>query len=136
MRPLAHYVITAIALAMAPTAHAQSWPTKPLTIYHGYLAGSNPDIVARAMQPALAERLGQPVVVEPKPGAAGRIGTAFVARQPADGYSAVMLTGGDAVLAAIARDLPYDLARDFEPSRRRWGCAAGRRDLRGRGVFR
>ena len=103
---------------LTPFAHAQSaWPTKPVRIVHGYDSGSNPDTVARAISQALGERLGQPIVIEPKPGAGGRIATAYVATQEPDGYTLMMLTGGDGVNAATqsATDakLPYDLLRDY-----------------------
>ena len=94
-------------------SHAQAWPAKPVRIVHGYDSGSNPDTVARAMQAELAQRLGQPVIIEPKPGAGGRIATAYVATQEPDGYTLMMLTGGDGVLAATDPKLPYDLARDY-----------------------
>ncbi|MEO7402734.1 MAG: tripartite tricarboxylate transporter substrate binding protein, partial [Burkholderiales bacterium] len=94
-------------------AQAQSWPNKPITIIHGFAAGANPDLVSRAIAQALSEQLGQPVVIDMRQGAGGRIATGYVAKQPADGYTLAMLTGGDGVLAATAKDLPYDLLRDF-----------------------
>jgi tripartite-type tricarboxylate transporter receptor subunit TctC len=102
-----------VAAVWAFGAAAQPWPSKPLQIWHGFAPGANPDIIARTLQPALAERLGQPVVIDTKPGAGGRIATAFVAKQPADGHALIMLTGGDGVMAATVTDLPYDLLRDF-----------------------
>ena len=94
--------------------HAQAaWPVKPVRIVHGYDSGSNPDTVARAIQAELSGRLGQPVIIEPKPGAGGRIATAYVATPEPDGYTQMMLTGGDGVLAATDPKLPYDLARDY-----------------------
>ena len=90
-----------------------AWPAKPVRIVHGYDSGSNPDTVARAIQAELGQRLGQPVIIEPKPGAGGRIATAYVATQEPDGYTLMMLTGGDGVLAATDPKLPYDLARDY-----------------------
>jgi tripartite-type tricarboxylate transporter receptor subunit TctC len=102
------------ALAVLPVAAtAQTWPSKPIQIFHGFAAGGNPDIVARLMAPGLSERLGQPVVVDARPGAGGRIATLHVAKQPPDGHSLIMLTGGDSVLAATLKDLPYDLLKDF-----------------------
>lgn len=107
-------MIAAATLAFAATApQAQTWPVKPVTLWHGLAAGTNPDIIARALQPGLGERLGQPITVDMKPGASGRIATAYVAKQPADGYSLIMLNGGDGVMAATVKDLPYDLLRDF-----------------------
>lgn len=102
-----------VLLTLPVAAMGQSWPTKPIQIFHGFAAGGNPDIVARLIAPILSERLGQPIVVEPRPGAGGRIATLHVARQPPDGHSLIMLTGGDSVLAATLKDLPYDLLRDF-----------------------
>ena len=98
---------------MAPFAHAQAWPAKPVRIVHGYDSGSNPDTVGRAISQALGERLGQPIVIEPKPGAGGRIATGYVATQEPDGYTLMMLTGGDGVNAATEPKLPYDLLRDY-----------------------
>ena len=103
---------------IAPFSLAQpTWPSKPVRIVHGYDSGSNPDTVARAISQSLSERLGQPIIIEPKPGAGGRIATAYVATQEPDGYTLMMLTGGDGVNAATqsATDakLPYDLLRDY-----------------------
>jgi tripartite-type tricarboxylate transporter receptor subunit TctC len=103
----------ALSVAALGPVSAQSWPVKPVQIIHGFNAGANPDLISRALQPALSERLGQSVIVDSRPGASGRIATGFVAKQPADGYTLVMITGGDGVLAATVRDLPYDLLRDF-----------------------
>jgi tripartite-type tricarboxylate transporter receptor subunit TctC len=97
----------ALARAQAP------WPAKPIRIMHGFDGGSNPDTVSRVIGPGLGERLGQPVVVESRPGAGGRIATGFVATQPADGYTLIMLTAGDGVVAATDPKLPYDLSRDY-----------------------
>lgn len=102
-----------LGCALAGATFAQGYPNRPLQMFHGFLVGGNPDIISRLIAPALGERLGQTVVVEPRPGASGRIATAHVAKQPADGYTMIMITGGDAVLAATARDLPYDLLRDL-----------------------
>lgn len=98
---------------MAPFARAQAWPAKPVRIVHGYDSGSNPDTVGRAISQALGDRLGQTIVIEPKPGAGGRIATGYVATQEPDGYTLMMLTGGDGVNAATEPKLPYDLLRDY-----------------------
>jgi tripartite-type tricarboxylate transporter receptor subunit TctC len=97
----------------ANNAQAQTYPNRPLRIVHGYNSGSNPDTIGRIIGPPLGERLGQPIVIEPRPGAAGRIATAYVATQPPDGYTMMMLTGGDTVTAAFDSKLPYDLLRDY-----------------------
>jgi tripartite-type tricarboxylate transporter receptor subunit TctC len=92
---------------------AQAWPTKNIRIVHGYNSGSNPDVISRIVGPALSERLGQPIIVEPKPGAAGRIATGYVATQDPDGYTMMMLTHGDTVTSAFDDKLTYDLLRDY-----------------------
>jgi tripartite-type tricarboxylate transporter receptor subunit TctC len=101
------------AATLAPAPRAQSWPSKPVRIVHGYDSGSNPDTVARAISQALGERLGQPIVIEPKPGAGGRIATAYVITQEADGHTLMMLTAGDGVIAATDPKLGYDLLKDY-----------------------
>ncbi len=94
-------------------AHAQAYPGKPIRIVHGYDNGSNPDTVSRIISPSLTERLGQSIVTEPRPGAGGRIATAYVATQEPDGYTLMMLTAGDTVIAATDPKLSYDLLRDY-----------------------
>jgi len=94
-------------------ALAQAYPAKPIRVVHGYDSGSNPDTVARIIAPGLTERLGQPIVIDPKPGAGGRIATTHVATQEPDGYTLMMLTAGDGVTAATESKLPYDLLRDY-----------------------
>ncbi len=89
-------------------AHAQTYPAKPIRIVHGYDNGSNPDTVSRIISPSLTERLGQSIVTEPRPGAGGRIATAYVATQEPDGYTLMMLTAGDTVIAATDPKLSYD----------------------------
>ncbi len=103
----------AASLLGTTAANAQGFPSKPVRIVHGYDNGSNPDTVARIISPALTERLGQAIVTEPKPGAGGRIATAYVATQEPDGYTLMMLTAGDTVNAATDPKLPYDLLRDY-----------------------
>lgn len=92
---------------------AQAYPARPIRVVHGFDSGSNPDTVMRVMAPALTERLGQPIVIDPKPGAGGRIATAHVATQEPDGYTLMMLTAGDSVTAATDSKLSFDLLRDF-----------------------
>ena len=84
--------LSASALAgLAPTAWAQSsnFPSKPVKIIMPWAAGGGGDVLVRAMVPALSQRLGQPVVVENRPGAIGTIGSLAAARSPADGYTLV-----------------------------------------------
>ena len=74
-------VLSAIALciAAAPARAQEAWPTKPLRIIHGFGGGGPVDLLARMLAPVLSERLGQPVLVEGKPGAGGTLGAAYVA---------------------------------------------------------
>ena len=105
---------TALAGSILPMrAWAQAYPAKPIRIVHGYNSGTNPDVISRIIGPGLTERLGQPIVVEPKPGAAGRLATGYVATQEPDGYTLMMLTAGDGVTAAFDQKLAYDLLKDY-----------------------
>jgi tripartite-type tricarboxylate transporter receptor subunit TctC len=98
------------ALAVTP-AFAQGGPT--ITMMHGFTAGANVDTVARLIAEQLGKRLGQSIVVEPRPGAGGTTGAAAVARSAPDGTTLAILPGGHAVSAAIYNKLPYDAVNDF-----------------------
>jgi tripartite-type tricarboxylate transporter receptor subunit TctC len=98
------------ALAAAP-ALAQGGRT--ITMIHGFTPGANVDIVARLVAEHLGKRLGQTIVVEPRPGAGGTTGAAAVARSASDGGTLTILPGGHAVSAAIYNKLPYDAVADF-----------------------
>lgn len=94
-------------------AAAQRYPEKPVRMVVPFQPGGGSDTVGRALARGMSERLGQPIVVEPKPGAAGRVATGYVATQEPDGYTLMMLTAGDAVTAAFDQKLAYDLLRDY-----------------------
>lgn len=98
------------ALAAAP-AFAQS--SRTITMMHGFTPGANVDIVARLIAEHLAKRLGQTIVVEPRPGAGGTTAAAAVARSAPDGATIAVIPGGHAVSAAIYNKLPYDAVEDF-----------------------
>ncbi len=107
---------TAIALCLGmglSNAAIADWPERTITLVHGFGTGGNADLVSRAVPDRLAARLGQPVIVEPKPGGGGRTAALFVVRAPADGYTLTMLPGGHAASAAMHEQLPYDPVRDF-----------------------
>jgi tripartite-type tricarboxylate transporter receptor subunit TctC len=109
---------TALLSALAPwaSARAQAWPSKPLRLVVGYAPGGTTDILARLVAPHLAAALGQPVVVENRPGAGGNVGTAAVARADPDGYSLVMGTGGTLTInPAIYAQMPFDPQKDLAP---------------------
>jgi len=110
-------VLCALAALMAgalPLA-AQEWPVKPIRILVGFGPGGGTDIVARILSQPLSEVLGQPVVVENKPGAAGTTATDVVTKSPKDGYTAVLLSGGHSVAAVSYKSLPYDSVKDIAP---------------------
>jgi tripartite-type tricarboxylate transporter receptor subunit TctC len=101
------------AAAVLPSNAAADWPERPITLLHGFGAGGNGDLTARAVAERLSARLGQSVVVEPKPGAGGRVAAGFVARAPADGYTLFMLPGGHAASAAMQEQMNYHPLDDF-----------------------
>ncbi len=104
------------ALFALPSAHAQAWPNKPIRLVVPFSAGGNTDIVARLFAQELSKSLGQPVVVDNKPGAAGNIGADAVAKAPPDGYTFVMGTvGTHAINASLYKKMPYDTVKDFIP---------------------
>ena len=104
----------AFALA-ASTAFAQSFPSKPVKIVVPYPPGGGNDIMARVIQPKLAEQWNQPVVVENKPGAAGNLGAGEVARASADGTTLLMATSTIAMTPGLGQKVSYDLEKDLAP---------------------
>ena len=107
----------ALALAVcAALAHGQSYPVKPVRIVVPFPAGGTTDILAREAAQRLTQSLGQPFVVDNRPGAGGNIGAELVAKAPADGYAFLMGTvGTHAINASLYNKLPYDHVRDFAP---------------------
>lgn len=105
---------TTLALGI-PTAQAQSYPDRPIRVMHGFAAGGNADTIARVLATELAKPLGQPVIVEPKPGAGGSLAADAVAKSKADGHTLLLATGGHAIGAAMYDKLPYDTIKSFEP---------------------
>jgi tripartite-type tricarboxylate transporter receptor subunit TctC len=113
----------ALALALASgligAASAQTppaYPSRPVHLIVVHATGGITDTVARMVGQKLAERLGQPVIVENKPGAGGSLASEFVARAPADGYTLIMGTAGShAINASLYPKLGYDNIRDFAP---------------------
>lgn len=97
-------------------AQAQEWPSKPLKIVHGFPAAAGTDIVARLVAEPLGKSLGQVVVVEPRSGAGGNVGSEYVAKSPADGYTLYLGTAGThAINATLYTKLPFDVQKDFAP---------------------
>lgn len=110
------FFLSALALAMsgfAMTTSAQTYPNRAVTLVSPFPAGSGSDLTARAVAPGLAEALGQPVVVENRPGAGGAIGAQHVARSRPDGYTLFLASLSFSVLPSL-RELGFDPAKDFE----------------------
>jgi tripartite-type tricarboxylate transporter receptor subunit TctC len=111
-------VRAAAAAAMvlcALAAQAQGWPTKPVKFVVPYPPGGSTDPMARLIAAKLTDSLGQPFVVENRAGASGTIGTAFVAKSPADGYTFIFVFDYHAVNPFLIADLPYDTVKDLAP---------------------
>ena len=106
----------ALALAIGAAAAQDSYPSKPVRIVVGYSAGGGNDIIVRVMQPEMQKGLGQPVIVENKPGAQSIIAAELVAKAPADGYTILMGPSGPMTInPATYSKLPYSPQRDFTP---------------------
>jgi tripartite-type tricarboxylate transporter receptor subunit TctC len=109
-------VILAACLAGTTAAAAQVYPSRQITLIAPFAAGGSTDLVARVLSEGLRQRLGQPVVVENKPGATGIIGSREVAKAPPDGYTLLLGNAGALVIpAAMNASYPLDLIRDFTP---------------------
>lgn len=102
------------AMAITAAAHAQDYPNRPIRILQGFPPGGNADSVARVLAQELQKGLGQPVLVEAKPGAGGTVGADIVAKSAPDGYTLALLVGGHAVAGALYKSLPYKTVDDFE----------------------
>ena len=103
-------------LSVPAPALADAYPTKPVRIVVPFAAGGAIDVIVRAVSPQLAKELGQPIVIENRPGAGGNIGSEAVAKSPPDGYT--LLAGTSATHGANAglfAKLPYDPRKDFVP---------------------
>jgi tripartite-type tricarboxylate transporter receptor subunit TctC len=103
------------AAGICASSPAQEWPARPIRIIVGFGPGGGADIVGRIVGQALQERLGQPVVIENKPGSAGTLGNELVARAEKDGYTLGIMTAGQIIAATINKGLRYDTLTAFEP---------------------
>src|SRR4051812_13486489 len=108
--------LLALALALPAIALAQPYPAKPLRLIVGFPPGGSADPTARIIGQALSEQMGQPVVVENKPGGDGLIGADWLTKQAPDGYT-LMFTSNSSQTAAVAlrKVAPYDPLKDFTP---------------------
>jgi len=110
-------LVLALPLLAAPDAGAQPahYPTHPIRITVPYPAGGTTDVVTRIVAEALSPRLGQPVIIDNRPGAGVTVGSNFVAKAPPDGYSLLVTTLAHAINPSLFRSLPYDSEQDFAP---------------------
>ena len=105
-----------LALSFAAASLAQDYPTRPMRMVVGFPPGGGTDIAARILAPKLSEQLGQPVVIENRPGATGTTAAAMVATSPGDGYTLMMgHVSVNAIAPSLFSNLGYDVIRDFAP---------------------
>jgi tripartite-type tricarboxylate transporter receptor subunit TctC len=106
----------AVALPAIPRlAGAQSYPSRPVRLIVGFPAGGSADIVARLIGQSLSERLGQPFIIENRPGAGSNIGTETVVRAPPDGYTLLMVSAANVTNATLYDNLNFNFIRDIAP---------------------
>ena len=97
-------------------AHAQGYPDRPIRMVVGFPPGGGTDVVARILAPRMSELLGQPIVIENRPGATGTVAAGQVAKSPADGYTIMMgHVSVNAIAPALFSNLSYDVIKDFSP---------------------
>jgi len=107
-------MLACLALPAGPAAHAQPYPSRPLHLIVPFAPGGGTDVTVRIVGPRLQEALGQPVVVDYKPGAGTMIGTEFTAHAPADGYTIMIASASHALNPALHRKVNYHPTRDFQ----------------------
>ncbi|MBN8964068.1 MAG: tripartite tricarboxylate transporter substrate binding protein, partial [Rhizobiales bacterium] len=109
-------LLTACAMTLADPATAQTYPTKPITMIVPYAAGGNVDISARVLQAAIGDTLGQPIIIENRPGGGGTIAGDYVARSAPDGYTLFVGSNGPVMLGPMTMAKPpYQWDKVFEP---------------------
>ncbi len=113
-RHLARAAALSLVLA-AGSALAQAWPTRPISLVVPFPPGGTTDVLARALGEKLAKSLGQPVVIENRPGAGATLGADYVAKSKADGYTLLMGAVHHTIATSVYKKLPYDFQKDFAP---------------------
>lgn len=108
------FIAAALALASAAT-FAQAWPSKPVSLVVPFPAGGTTDVLARALAEKLGPALGQPVIVESKPGAGATLGADHVAKSKPDGYTLLVGAVHHTIASSVYRKLPYDFQKDLTP---------------------
>ena len=114
MKTILGGLLAALALAAATPAHSQQFPTKPIRIIAPFAPGGGTDFIARQVADRLTQKLGQPVLVDNKPGAGGNLGAELAIKSPPDGYTLLLIAGSYTVNASLYK-LPYDSGSDISP---------------------
>jgi tripartite-type tricarboxylate transporter receptor subunit TctC len=115
-RQFMHLAAAAAAFAAgSPIAQAQAYPTRPVRVIVSYAPGGPNDILARLMGQRLSERLGQPFVVDNRPGAGGNIGTEAVVKASPDGYTLLLISTSSVINTTLYEKLNFDFSRDIAP---------------------
>jgi len=115
-RKLLHLAAGGAALpALSRIARAETYPTRPVHMVVGFPPGQTADISARLIGQWLSERLGQPIIIDNRPGAASTIATDFVVHAPPDGYTLLYVVASNYINATLKSNLPYNFIRDIEP---------------------
>ena len=124
-RGFLHLAAGAAALpVMSRIALSDTYPSRPVRVIVGLPPANSPDIIARLISGWLSERLGQPFVVENRPGAATNIATELVVRAAPDGYTLLLVVAGNTVNGSVFKNLNYDFSRDIAPVASVGGSAA------------
>ncbi len=115
MKKTARILATVAFAAAASLAQAQAWPSRPVKLVVPFSPGGFTDVVARILGQKLTESLGQPVIIENKPGAGSTIGSDYVAKSKPDGYTLVMVSTTQVSSPWLYKAMPYDVFKDFTP---------------------
>ena len=114
MKQLAGFLLSVLAFtAVIAECAAQVYPSRPIRMLAGYPPGGGTDITARLMATQLSQRLGQPVIVENRPGAGGNIASEMTARAPADGYTILMAPNTIAINPLLSASMKFDVATEL-----------------------
>src|SRR5450759_2877953 len=115
-RQFLHLAVGAVASpAFTKLASAQTYPSRPIRLLVGFSAGSSPDIIGRLVGQALSERIGQPIVIENRPGAGANIATEAVVRASPDGYTLLLVIATNTINTTLYQNLNFDFIRDIAP---------------------
>jgi len=115
-RAFAATAVAALGLCAAPWSAAQEpWPSKPISLVVPFPSGGTTDVLARALADALSRSLGQPVIVESKPGAGATLGADYVAKARPDGHTLLMGAVHHTIATSVYKKLPYDFQKDLAP---------------------